>query len=158
MDYPLEHKSFRVTVHFATEQWKEQLWLHKSVVFPLCKNMKIKRQRSINLPLLLCVCVCKTWSVTLTEGHKPKVFGNWVLRKIFESKRDEVTGNWRQLHSEELHDLQCSPNITWVIKSRKEWDGWGMRHVWEEDECIRGGEIWGKGKTWKAMASVRGYY
>jgi hypothetical protein len=88
-----------------------------------------------------CVCVCETWSVTLTEGHKLKVFGNWVLRKIFESKRDEVTGNWRKLHSEELHDLQCSPNITWVIKSRKEWDGRGMRNVWEEDECIRGGEI-----------------
>jgi hypothetical protein len=42
-----------------------------------------------------------------------------VLRKIFEPKRDEVTGEWRELHNEELNDLYCSPNIIRLIKSRK---------------------------------------
>ena len=47
------------------------------------------------------------------------MFGNRVLRKIFEPKRDEVTGEWRKLHNEELNDLYCSPNIGRVIKSRR---------------------------------------
>jgi len=47
------------------------------------------------------------------------VFENRVLRRIFGSKRDEVTGEWRKLHNEELNDLYCSPNIFRVIKSRK---------------------------------------
>jgi len=46
------------------------------------------------------------------------VFENRVLRKIFGPKRDEVTGEWRKLHIEELNDLYSSPNIIWVIKSR----------------------------------------
>jgi hypothetical protein len=50
----------------------------------------------------------------VTEGHSPKVFGNGVLRKIFGSKRDEVTGEWRRLHSEQLYDLYPL-NIIWVI-------------------------------------------
>ena len=44
------------------------------------------------------------------------VFGNMVLRRIFGPKRDEVTGEWRKLHNEELNGLYCSPNIVWVIK------------------------------------------
>jgi hypothetical protein len=55
---------------------------------------------------------CETWSVTL------RVFENRVLRGIFGSKRDEVTGEWRRLHDEELYDLYSSPNIR-VIKSRR---------------------------------------
>jgi len=47
------------------------------------------------------------------------VFENRVLRGIFGSKRDEVTGEWRKLQNEELDDLYCSPNIVWVIKSRR---------------------------------------
>ena len=46
------------------------------------------------------------------------MFENRVLRVIFVPKRDEVTGEWRKLHNEELNDLYCSPNIVWVIKSR----------------------------------------
>jgi hypothetical protein len=50
--------------------------------------------------------------------------GNWVLRGIFGPKREEVTGEWRKLHNEELHDLYCSPTVVWVIKSRiMKWAG-----------------------------------
>jgi hypothetical protein len=53
------------------------------------------------------------------------VFENRVLRKIFGSKRDEVTGEWKKQHNEELSDLYCSPNIIRVIKSRRM--GWAVR-------------------------------
>jgi hypothetical protein len=53
-----------------------------------------------------------------------RVFENRLLRRIFGPKRDEVTGEWRELHNEELNDLYCSPNIVRVIKSRRmRWDG-----------------------------------
>jgi len=53
-----------------------------------------------------------------------RVFGNRVLRRIFEPKRDELTGEWRKLHNEELNDLYSSPNIFRVIKSRRmRWAG-----------------------------------
>jgi len=52
------------------------------------------------------------------------VFENWILRGIFGPKRVEVTGEWRKMHNEELNDLYSSPNIVWVIKSRRmRWDG-----------------------------------
>jgi hypothetical protein len=61
----------------------------------------------------------ETWSLTLREEHRPRVFGNRVLRRIFGPKRDEVTGEWRKLHNEELRDLYSSPRIIRIIKSRK---------------------------------------
>jgi hypothetical protein len=53
------------------------------------------------------------------QERRLRVFENWVLRKIFGPKRDEVRGEWRKLHNEELHDLYSSPNIVPVIKSRR---------------------------------------
>ena len=61
----------------------------------------------------------KTWSLTLREENRLRLFENRVLRRIFGSKRDGVTGEWRKLHNEELDDLYCSPNIVRVIKSRR---------------------------------------
>ena len=52
------------------------------------------------------------------------MFENWVLRRVFGSKRDEVTGEWRKLHHEERSDLYCLPNIVRVVKSRRmKWEG-----------------------------------
>jgi hypothetical protein len=53
------------------------------------------------------------------EDHRLRVFENRLLRRIFGPKRNEVTGQWRKLHNEELNDLYCSPNIVLVIKSRR---------------------------------------
>jgi hypothetical protein len=61
----------------------------------------------------------KTWSLTLREEHRLRVFKNRVLRRIFGPKRDEVTGGWRGLHNEELHGLYSSPSIVRVIKARR---------------------------------------
>jgi hypothetical protein len=62
---------------------------------------------------------CETWSLTLREEHRLGVFGNRVLRRIFGPKRDGVTGEWRKLLNEELHDLYCLPSIIRIIKTRR---------------------------------------
>jgi len=62
---------------------------------------------------------CETWSLTLREERRLRLFENRVLRRIFGPKRDEVTGEWRKLHNEELSDLYSSPIIFRMIKSRK---------------------------------------
>jgi hypothetical protein len=62
---------------------------------------------------------CETWSLTLKEEHRLRVFENRVLRRMFGPKRDEVTGEWRRLHNEKPNDLYSSPNIIRVIKSRR---------------------------------------
>jgi hypothetical protein len=82
----------------------------------LSKNIKIKVYRTIILPV---VYGCETCSLIMWEERRLRVFGNWVLRRIFGPKRDEVTGTWRRLRNEELKDLYSSPNITRMIKSRR---------------------------------------
>jgi len=62
------------------------------------------------------LCGCETWSLSLKEESRLRVFENRVLRRMFGLKRDEVTGEWRKLHNEELNDLYSSPNIFRVIK------------------------------------------
>jgi len=65
----------------------------------------------------------ETWSLTLSEEGRLRVFEKSVLRRIYRPKRDEVSGEWRKLHNEELNDLYCSPNIVQVTKSRMRWAG-----------------------------------
>jgi hypothetical protein len=60
----------------------------------------------------------ETWSLTLREEHRLRVFENRMLKRIFGPRKEEVAGCWRRLHSEELHNFYASPNIR-VIKSRR---------------------------------------
>ena len=61
----------------------------------------------------------ETWSLTMREERKLRVFDNMVLRRIFGPRRDKVTREWRRLHNEELNDMYSSPNIVRVIKSSR---------------------------------------
>ena len=83
----------------------------------LSKTLKIKIYRTIILPVAL--YGCETWSLTLREERRLRVFENKVLRKVFGPKRDEVTDEWRKLHNEKLRDLYSLPNIVRVVKSRR---------------------------------------
>ena len=83
----------------------------------LSKNLKIKIYRTIILPVVL--YGCEIWSLTLREERRLRVFENRVLRRIFGPKRDEVTGEWRKLHNEELNNLYSSPNIVQVKEIKK---------------------------------------
>jgi hypothetical protein len=88
----------------------------------LFKNVKIKVYRTVVLPVAL--YGCETWSLTLREEQRLRVFENRVLWRIFGPKRDGATGEWRRLHNEELNDLYSSPNIIRVMKSRRmRWAG-----------------------------------
>jgi hypothetical protein len=82
----------------------------------LSKNLNIKIYRTIILPVVL--YGCETWSLTLREERRLRVFENRVLRRVFGPKRDELTGGWRKLHKEELRDLYSLPNIVRVVNWR----------------------------------------
>ena len=83
----------------------------------LSKNLKTKIYRTVIFPVVL--YGCEAWSLTAREERKLRVFENMLLRRIFGPRRDEVTGEWRRLHNEELNGLYSSPNIVRVIKSRR---------------------------------------
>jgi hypothetical protein len=83
----------------------------------LSKNLKIKIYGTIIMPVVL--FGCETWSLTLREERRLRVFENRVLRRGFGPKRDEVTEEWRKLHNEELNDLYSLPNIVRVVTSRR---------------------------------------
>ncbi|KAJ4441820.1 hypothetical protein ANN_11679 [Periplaneta americana] len=74
----------------------------------LSKNLKVRLYKTFILPVVL--YACETWTLTLREEHRLRVYENKMLRKIFEAKRDEVTGEWRKLHNTELYALFSSPD------------------------------------------------
>jgi hypothetical protein len=84
---------------------------------PLSNNVKVRICNTIILRVVL--YGCETWSLTVREELKLRVFENRVLRRIFGPKRDRVTGGWRKLHNEELHNLHSSAGIIRIIKSRR---------------------------------------
>jgi len=84
-------------------------------------KIKIYTRRTVIFPVVS--YGCKTWSLILRGERRLRVFWNRVLRRVFGPKGDEVTGEWRKLHNEELNDLYCSPTLIRAIKLR------GMRWV-----------------------------
>jgi hypothetical protein len=100
----------------------------------LSRNVRVKIHKIIILPVVL--YGCETWSLTLREEHRLRVFENRVVRRICGPKRDDITGEWRKLHNEELHILYSSPNVIRQIKSRRmRWVGhvarMGERNVYK---------------------------
>jgi hypothetical protein len=87
----------------------------------LSRNVKVVIYKTIILPVVL--YGYETWSLTLREKHRLRVVENRVLRRIFGPKWDEVTGEWRKLHNEELHISYSSSDIIRQIKSRMRWAG-----------------------------------
>jgi hypothetical protein len=101
----------------------------------LSRNVKVKICKTIILPVVL--YGYETWFLTLREEHKLRVFENRVLRRTFGPKRDEVMGEWRKLHNEELHNLYSSPDIIRQIKPRRmRWAG-QIACMGEEKNCTR---------------------
>jgi hypothetical protein len=102
--------------------------------YPKMQIIRIKIYRTIILPV---VYGCETWSLTLREERRLRVYENRVLKRIFGPKKDEVTREWRKLHNEELKDLYTLLNIVRVIKWRRIiWAG--MWHVWGRGDISTG--------------------
>jgi hypothetical protein len=91
--------------------------VQKLLSWLLSENLKIRIYKTIILPVVL--YGCESWCLTLRREHRLRVLENRVLSRIFGPKRDEVTGEWRKLHNEELHDMYSSPSIIRITKSRR---------------------------------------
>jgi hypothetical protein len=100
----------------------------------LSKNVKVRIYKTIILPVVL--YGRETWSLTVREEYEQGVFHNRALRRIFGPKSDRVTGGWRKLHNEELHNLYSSPSIIRIIKCRRmRWAG-HLARMGEKRKCI----------------------
>jgi len=145
----------------------------------LSTNLKTKMCRTIIV--LVVLYRCETWSLTLREERRLRVFKNRVVRRIFGPKREEVIGEWRKLHNEELNDRYSSPNIVRVIKLRRmrwaghvacmaEWRGMYRvlvgkpegkrplgrpRHKWEDNIKMDLKEVGCGGMDWIELAQDR---
>ena len=127
-------------------QWnyKHAIITVKWVVFVVQSTAAVVSRRvqafsAVKLTIILPVVLygCETWSLTLREERKLRLFENMVLRRIFGPRRDEVTGEWRRLHNEELNDMYSSPNIVRVIKSRRMWWAGHVESMGEERGVYR---------------------
>jgi hypothetical protein len=88
----------------------------------LSRNVKVKIYKIVILPVVL--YGCETWSLTLREEHRLRMFEKRVLRRIFGPRRDEEMGEWRKLHKEEFHHLYSTPDTIRQVKSRRmRWAG-----------------------------------
>ena len=119
--------------------------LSSSLIF---QNLKIKVHRKI-LPVVL--YGCETWSLTLREERRLRVFENRVLMRIFGPRKDEVAGESRKLHNVELNDLYCSLNVVRMIKSRRvRWAGHVARiGEWRGVYRVSVGKPEGKRPLWR---------
>jgi hypothetical protein len=145
------------------------------------EKLKIKIYKTVIFPVLL--YGCETWSLTLREEHRLRVFENRELRRIFGPKREE-DGSWRKLHNDEFHSLYSSTNIIRVIKSKRmRWaghvarmgEGRGVYRVlvgrpegkrplvrtmcrWEDNIKLHLREVGIDGATWIRLAQNRVYW
>jgi hypothetical protein len=123
----------------------------------LSRNLKVKIYKTITLPVVS--YGCDTWSLTLREEHRLRVFENRVLRRILGPKRDEVMGEWRKLHNRELHNLYSSPDIIKAdkIKENEVGGACGMHGRAQKRVQGFGGKARRKKTTWKTKASTEGW-
>jgi hypothetical protein len=116
----------------------------------LSRNVKVKIYKTIILSVVL--YGCETWSLTLRKEHRLRVFENRVLRRILGPKRDEVKGEWRKLHSEELHNLYSFPDIIRQVKANEVGGACGTHGRGEKSVQGFGGKARRKDTTWKTKA------
>jgi hypothetical protein len=117
----------------------------------LFKNLYIKIYKTIIVPVVL--YECETWSLTLREDHRLRVFETRVLRGIFWHKKEEVAGGWRRLHNEELHNLYPSPKCYWDDQVKEdEMSGECSSHEWYK-KCIK--ILVGKPERKRPFGSIR---
>jgi hypothetical protein len=124
IDCAFDHNSPRITAHQIHDWIYKSLKLLETGLYGLYGketffvfHYQTSIYRTIILPVVL--YGCENWSLTLREERRRRVFKNRVLRRVFGPKRDEVTGEWRKLHNEELSNLYSLPKIVRVVKSRR---------------------------------------